>query len=90
MPTGVNSIYTQGIFRVRKDQWENFKNKSGNASRLLNLFIRHYLAGAIETKDWLCFDSSMEESINQYIEDQVDRKLKLAIADLEARLTKQT
>lgn len=95
MPRGINEEYTQAVFRVRRESWEQFKEKSGNASKLINAFIEGYLLGIIDTETWtaLYTPEHINETVIEYVrgvEIDLSYKIKQAIAELETRLKKDS
>ena len=78
-------------FKIDDKKWEQFKNKAGNASRVLTKFIDLYLDGDID------FDRGIEKAKDNYsiddiggIDDKIDERVRVvtesAIASLKSEI----
>jgi hypothetical protein len=78
---------TLATFRIEGDKWERFKDKAGNASKVLTEFIDAYLAGLIDTESWEALRSpqNLDESMTarlEILEKGIDERIEKALAAL--------
>lgn len=88
MPKGLGEGDTLATFKISKEKWEQFKEKSGNASRLLNAFIESYLLNLVDTDSWVS-EKDTKSAIFEYVaelESRLDYKMQVAIAKLRKEM----
>lgn len=85
----MSSDKTLATFRIEGDKWERFKDKAGNASKVMTEFIDAYLAGLIDTASWEALSSpeKADESVLARLESldsNIDSRIERAIAALRS------
>jgi hypothetical protein len=85
----MSSDKTLATFRIEADKWERFKDKAGNASKVLTEFIDAYLAGLIDTASWEALTSpeKADESVLarlDSLDSDIDSRIESAIASLRS------